>query len=581
MAVPTSSFDESATGDAISLPVFARLISDMSTGLTRDAAARLRIGQPSAAGFPVLTWGRQFLAAHIAKPSSAMHEWLEWQLEDLHKRRGSKINLIGPRGSAKSTIVTLCYVLQAAVEGWEPYIWIISDTQRQAQTHLENVKAELVENRQLARDYPFAVGPFAVGRGRGGGRRRRWQECAIELANGVVIESYGTGQRIRGRRRRAHRPTLIVCDDLQNDSHISSALQRESSRSWFHGTLLKAGTSRTNVVNLATALHRDALALELDQTAGWASARFSAIVAWPTNIELWDEWEALYTGGGERGTRSEGERQGADAAKSNELGPDVSLSAAGAAREFYERHRVAMDAGAVVLWPEEEDLYTLMQMRVESGRTAFEREKQGSPVDPELCEWPESYFEDHIWFDEWPADLVIKTMALDPSKGGDARRGDYSAYVMLGIDAAGFIHVEADLARRPTPQMIADGAALCQRFRPVVLGVEANQYQELLAGEIAAEFRRQAITHTAPAAMHNYVNKLVRIRRLGPLLSQRRLCFLRGSAGTRLLVDQLRDFPAGAHDDGPDALEMALRLADEIWHGRNASDGLGERLISI
>ena len=72
-----------------------------------------------------------------------------------------------------------------------------------------------------------------------------------------------------------------------------------------------------------------------------------------------------------------------------------------AARAFFDANKEAMLAGAVVLWPEEEDLYTLMRMRVESGHTAFEREKQGSPVDPELCEWPESYFEDHIWFESW------------------------------------------------------------------------------------------------------------------------------------------------------------------------------------
>ncbi len=60
-----------------------------------------------------------------------------------------------------------------------------------------------------------------------------------------------------------------------------------------------------------------------------------------------------------------------------------------------------MLAGARVLWPEVEDLYTLMRMRVESGHAAFEREKQGSPVDPELCEWPEDYFGDHIWFESW------------------------------------------------------------------------------------------------------------------------------------------------------------------------------------
>ena len=518
------------------------------TRMLRRDFAILRRKQEGKSGNDVpldtLAWGRTFLAEHFAKPASRMHEWLNQELTSLRTERGRKINLIGPRGGAKSTISTLCYVLQAAVEGWEPYIWIVSDTKQQAQTHLENVKVELADNQTLASGYPHVVG-----------RGPRWQAASMELVNGVVIESFGTGQRIRGRRRRAHRPTLIVCDDLQNDSHISSAAQRESSRRWFHGTLLKAGTKRTNIINLATALHRDALALELARTAGWCSMRFAAIQTWPTNLPLWDEWEAIYCG-------------------------VHNPHAKRAAFEFFARHREEMEAGADVLWPEEEDLYTLMQMRVESGRTAFEREKQGSPVDPDLCEWPESYFEDHIWFDRWPAELVIKTMALDPSKGHDGRRGDYSAYVMLGIDTMGVIYIEADLARRPTPQMVADGAAWCGRFRPLAFGVEANQYQELLAGEIAAEFARQQLAQIVPAAIHNHVNKQLRIRRLGPYLSQRRLRFLAGSASTRLLVDQLRDFPAGAHDDGPDALEMALRLAEEVWNGRRADDGLGDRLIS-
>ena len=140
------------------------------------------------------------------------------------------------------------------------------------------------------------------------------------------------------------------------------------------------------------------------------------------------------------------------------------------------------------------------------------------------------------------------------------------------------IYVEADLARRPTPQMVADGVALCRRFRPDAFGVEANQFQELLCDELAAEFARQGMAYIVPAAIHNHVNKLVRIRRLGPYLSRRRLRFLASSPSTQLLVDQLRDFPAGAHDDGPDALEMALRLAEDVWHGRTTSDGLGNRL---
>jgi hypothetical protein len=37
-------------------------------------------------------------------------------------------------------------------------------------------------------------------------------------------------------------------------------------------------------------------------------------------------------------------------------------------------------------------------------------------------------------------------------------------------------------------------------------------------------------------------------------------------------------FPIADHDDGPDALEMAIRLAQEVFHGRSFDDGLGNRL---
>jgi predicted phage terminase large subunit-like protein len=504
-----------------------------------EARRKARRGQ---CRLDLLAWGQKYLPAHFSLPPSKMHRWLADQLDAAHTARGTKINVLGPRGGAKSTIGTLALPLRAAVECWEPYIWIVSDTKHQACAHLENIKAELLDNRQLADDFPAAVGRGLV-----------WRGNLIVLGNGVSIEALGTGQRIRGRRRRAHRPTLIVCDDLQNDGHIRSAMQREHSRDWFHGTLMKAGSARTNVVNLATALHREALAMELHRTPGWTSRIFKSIVRWPENMSLWQHWEAIYT----------------DLAR-----PRYKTTA----KKFYEQHRLAMHGGSIVLWPEVEDLYQLMCMRVEGGRTAFEREKQNSPVNPDLCEWPESYFDETIWFERWPANLAVKTMALDPSKGSDARYGDFSALVMLGMDRQGILYVEADLARRPTPQMVADGAEWFRRFQPDVFGVESNQFQDLLAGEFAAEFQRQGILAARPAPIENHVAKQVRIRRLGPYLSSRRLRFKHGSPGTRLLVEQLQQFPIGDHDDGPDALEMAIRLAADVLQGRAVKDGLGNRL---
>ena len=503
-------------------------------------ARRLQAARNGGAG--LLDWGRKYLPHHFTQPPSIMHRWLTRQLDSMWHARRTKLNVLGPRGGAKSTIGTLAYPLRAAVEGWEPYIWIVSDTRHQACAHLENIKSELLDNPHLAADYPDAMGKGPV-----------WRSGSVVLSNGVTIEAFGTGQRIRGRRRRANRPTLIICDDLQNDGHMQSALQRDHSRTWFHGTLMKAGTSRTNVVDLATALHREALAVELNQTPGWTSRIFRAIQRWPKNMSLWEEWEAVY---------------------SDLANPHYRE----AARAFYQQHQDEMDAGAVVLWPEEEDLYTLMCIRAESGRTAFEREKQNSPVNPDLCEWPESYFDETIWFDTWPKDLRLKTLALDPSKGVDARRGDYSAFVVLGVSRQGILYLEADLARRPTPQIVADGVELYRRFQPDAFGVEANQFQELFAGEFEAEFRKQGILAARPWLLNNRVNKQVRIRRLGPYLSSRRLRFNTRSPSTRLLVDQLKEFPIGDHDDGPDAAEMAIRLAAELLNGVTTDDGLGDRL---
>ncbi len=489
----------------------------------------------------LLQWGRHYLPNHFTKPPSRMHRWLARQLDEMVRRRGRRVNVLGPRGGAKSTLASLAYVLRAAVENWEAYIWIVSDTRHQACAHLDNVRSELVDNHQIAADYPAAAG-----------RGPTWRASMLVLRNGATIEALGTGQRIRGRRRREHRPTLIVCDDLQNDGHMLSALQRDHSRTWFHGSLLKAGTGRTNVVNLATALHREALAMELAQTPGWTSRIFRAIERWPENMSAWHEWEAIYQ----------------DLAN-----PHYQRDA----RAFYDAQRQQMDAGALLLWPEVEDLYALMCMRAESGPAAFEREKQNSPVRPDLCEWPEEYFDESIWFAQWPTRLEVKTLAIDPSKGTDARRSDYSALVMAGVDPRGVIYLEADIARRAVAQIVADGVEAYSAFRPDAIGIEANQFQELLGAEFEAEFRRRGLLAARPWLIDNQVNKLVRIRRLGPYLASRRLRFKDRSPGTRLLVEQLKEFPAGDYDDGPDAAEMSIRMAAEMLTPA-LNDGLGNRL---
>jgi len=203
-----------------------------------------------------------------------------------------------------------------------------------------------------------------------------------------------------------------------------------------------------------------------------------------------------------------------------------------------------------------------MKMRVESGRTAFEREKQNSPVNPEFCEWPETYFDETIWFDEMPnrEATQYRVMALDPSKGGDSARGDYSAFVVVTLDRNNIYYVDADLARRNVSEIVAQGVELYEKHRPDEFVIETNQFQDLLYKDFQEEFRRRQMDSCLMKPLDNRTNKLVRIRRLGAFLSNKRLRFRNQSPSVKLLVEQMKMFPVGDHDDGPDALEMALRL---------------------
>jgi len=165
----------------------------------------------------------------------------------------------------------------------------------------------------------------------------------------------------------------------------------------------------------------------------------------------------------------------------------------------------------------------------------------------------------------------VRVIAIDPSKGKDAKRGDYSAIVSLAVGRHdGLLYVDADLARRPGDQIFADALTHWQHFRPHTIGMESVGFQEWGRDEL----QRQAVERKLilpVTAIEADAPKIVRIRRLTPYVTNRRLRFKRGGKGVRLLLDQLRDFPAGAHDDGPDALEMAVRLALGLINGRESS----------
>jgi predicted phage terminase large subunit-like protein len=180
-------------------------------------------------------------------------------------------------------------------------------------------------------------------------------------------------------------------------------------------------------------------------------------------------------------------------------------------------------------------------------------------VDPEGTEWGAEHWGDWVMVQSIPLDRCTRrVIAVDPSLGAKPDSGDYSAIVALGW-CDGLLWVEADLARRPPHVLIADVLQMADRWKPHAVGIEAVAFQQVLIGELVRQRRVPWPVYGIKAEGA----KSLRIRRLGPAITRREIR-IADTQGGRLLYRQLRDWPMSDHDDGPDALEMALRLIMEM-----------------
>jgi predicted phage terminase large subunit-like protein len=206
------------------------------------------------------------------------------------------------------------------------------------------------------------------------------------------------------------------------------------------------------------------------------------------------------------------------------------------------------------------------------GDRAYAQEYLAQFVDVAGAEFSGVYFGDHVWFDRWPEprDIQFRVMFLDPSKG-KTDKSDYSAFTLLALDKQGVLWIDADIKRRDAWQIVEDGNAIADWFRPHAFGVEANQFQEMFIRPFEQAAKERGKVLPIHPVVHTE-NKRVRIRAtLTPYLARGEVRFRR-TPGGKLLVAQLRQFPLGQYDDGPDSLEGCVKLTRQIFDtGRAAA----------
>ena len=103
---------------------------------------------------------------------------------------------------------------------------------------LTAIKGELESNPLLIEDFPDVAEPPNSKPG-----PERWRKGDIITRNGVKVLALGAGQKVRGRKHRQHRPSLIILDDIESEADACSADQRETKMEWFRKAVMKAGTT--------------------------------------------------------------------------------------------------------------------------------------------------------------------------------------------------------------------------------------------------------------------------------------------------------------------------------------------------
>ena len=471
-------------------------------------------------------------------------------IKDLEKallERGRQLAVAAPRGNAKSSLVSLMYILWCACYKLEPCIVIFSSTKDQSEKLLTHVKDELSSNKELIKDFPEVCVP----------PNPRWRKDEIITKNGVNIRISSVEHGIRGMRYKEHRPTLIILDDVESEKTAKSREGRENVLDWFSKLVLNLGSDKTNYIVVGTILHFDSLlanltSKEIEVFPGFERKKYKSVIQWAKRQDLWDQWSRYYC------------------SKDNydkKTGPK-------AAKKFFSKNSKIMLEGAEVLWPEKENYYDLMVIREQKGEFSFASEKQNEPKDPSTLSIDMNKV---VWWDEkFPTieDLVtyldkdlLVLGAIDPSVGKNDR-SDYSAII------TGFVHmktkyiyvVDADIGRWELDFLVKRICFHHKTRRYAGFVYEANASQAWLGNTLKKEPDSPPIE---PVINSN--GKEGRVLQLICYLQQGRVQL---SKRLTELNRQLSSYPNGAHDDGVDALAMLVEMAERLprWDGKRIAE---------
>jgi predicted phage terminase large subunit-like protein len=219
---------------------------------------------------------------HVRDKSPYFHKEIAKTL--IAMESGQKLAVVAPRDHAKSTFINLIYPLHRILFGEERFLLLISESEMQSKYNLEAIGNEIEFNPKI--HYFF-----------GDRKGEVWGKEEKEVVGGfdksgkpnVVCKCLirGTGQKVRGLKYGAYRPTLTIIDDGEGESNSTTPTARDKFRRWLNAAVIP-GSGDAKLVFIGTIVDTDAylnriagpMAYDKDgnyKVKGWQSLFFQAV----------------------------------------------------------------------------------------------------------------------------------------------------------------------------------------------------------------------------------------------------------------------------------------------------------------
>ncbi len=436
-----------------------------------------------------------YFSTYFKYPLAPYHFDMAQDLHDLIDGKIRECAWIMYRESAKTTFAKL-FVIWLIAYKKKKYINVDSFDKENAERILFDVAFELTNNKRLNADFPTL---FSKRRGIEDIKQNRINNFVTE--NGIRVEAHSTQESVRGRIHLDQRPDMLIADDIETNKTKDSEAYTKQVRDHISEAL--AGMSPDgSILYLGNYITESGnIQFLLDRAINDHKLRIRNVPVMDANGV--PAWTAKYA-------RTDAE---------------------------------AEETGKVSIEDKQRQL----------GSLVFSYEMMNQPIDEMMAEFKKEFVQLEV--EQTVKQKETTCYITIDSAVSEKESADFTGITINRISVENKWYVNTYRLKVNSKELIDHIFYLHSTYTPNFIGLEETTFTMAIQPFLEDEMRKRSKFFSITPVKHRGINKETRIRGLIPRWESKSI-FLVGDNSE--LLDEMRVFPNGQHDDVIDSLSMQL-----------------------